>query len=82
MTAPPGAIVSLYLDTIRPVAEGNVIETQSGRVYRAVHVRQQQTGKHTGRWHLKALVITPDDVNPDTDHIIRITWYRRQTRKG
>lgn len=76
MTAPIGALVKLYIDTRRDVAEGDVIQTQTARSYRVLDVRRQEKGKHAGRWHLQALVIDPTSVNDD-DHVIPIRWYRR-----
>ena len=78
MIAPPGAIVSLYLDSIARVELDDIIRTQTGRRYLVVAIRIQQRGKHRGRQHLRAVVLAADDsvVCPDaTIHDIR--WYAR-----
>lgn len=77
--AAPGAVVGLTYDARTLVDEGDIIRTTSGRCYRVVTARQQTRGKHTGRWHLKALVIRPDDVT-DTDTVHPLQWYRRNPR--
>lgn len=86
MTAPAGAIVSLYVDLVSRVAIDDVIETQSGRRYRIIAVRQQQRGKHVGRQHLRCLVlgkgerIAYEGMQPDhpwVPTVHRIRWYVR-----
>lgn len=76
MAAPIGADVSLYWDGLGPVAEDDVMRTTAGRCYRVLHARQQERGRHEGRWHLRALVIDPADVS-ETDTVHSIRWYRR-----
>lgn len=77
MTAPIGAIVKLYFDTRRTLAPGDVCQSSTtGRSYRIVTARQQQRGKHTGRWHVEAVVIDPATVDDD-DRIFTYFWYRR-----
>ena len=84
MTAPAGAVVSLYVDLVARVAVEDVIETQSGRRYRVLGVREQTRGKHVGRQHLSCLVLGADD--PDATHrfddtmgprLHQIRWYPR-----
>lgn len=80
MTAPVGAIVSIYVDLVASVSTGDLIETQSGRRYMAVGVRVQQRGKHVGRQHLRCVVIDRDDVCPSAmvDRVVhKIRWYKR-----
>lgn len=85
MTAPAGAIVRLYVDLVARVKIDDVIETQSGRGYRVLGVREQQRGKHAGRQHLQCLVLAAgwqEDATAwaewmgfSTIHEIR--WYKR-----
>lgn len=85
MTAPAGAIVSLYVDLVAPVAVNDLIETQTGRRYAVLDVRLQARGKRLGRQHLRAIVLGRDqDIAPDiargaTLHTIR--WYVRSRGK-
>lgn len=74
--APVGSVVGLYYDGIAEVEEGHVIQTRTRRCYRVVGVRRQERGKHTGRWHIRALVIDPDQVEPE-DTVHPLYWYRR-----
>lgn len=79
-TASAGAIVGIYVDLVAPVATGDVIETTSGRRYRAVEVRVQQRGHHVGRQHLRCLVMSTDDPVDATVTVHQISWYRRRSR--
>lgn len=92
MTAPIGAIVSLYVDLFAHVSPGDVIETQTGRRYGVLTVREQERGKHVGRQHLKVQVIGPDDEpnlrvvysdgsEIETGKVHRISWYKRGKAK-
>ena len=76
MTAPIGAVVSLYMDTLRTIEEADVIRTPSGRSYRVASVRRQAKGIHVGRWHMQCVVIDPATIQAD-DHVIDLIWYRR-----
>lgn len=60
MTAPIGATVRIYVDLVAQVAEGDLVETTSGRRYQVLGMRVQQHGKHAGRQHLAVLVVPPD----------------------
>jgi hypothetical protein len=90
MTAPAGAIVSLYVDLRASVADNDVIETQTGRRYRVLDVRVQQRGKHVGRQHLRCIVLGDegehDDLNRSADPrmsaVHRIRWYERGGSRG
>ena len=84
--APDGAIVQLYVDTDRPIREGDVVETRAGRGYQVLGVRVQTRGKRTGRHHLQCLVMGDnwvDDIErwretlPKTSHVHRIRWHQR-----
>lgn len=79
MTAPAGAVVSLYVDLVARVRLDDIIETRSGRRYLVLGVRVQERGKHAGRQHLRARVLEHDDTllydGPWRLH--RIRWYRR-----
>lgn len=75
MTAPAGAIVGLYVDLVASVLVDDVIETQTGRAYRVLAVRQQLRGKHAGRQHLRVLVLGEDELRGPRVH--RIRWYKR-----
>ncbi|MDQ1446792.1 MAG: hypothetical protein QOI20_3256 [Acidimicrobiaceae bacterium] len=77
MSAPAGAIVSLYVDVVAIVKPTDVIETRSGRRYEVLTVRVQLRGKHKGRQHLAARVIGTDEHVPDGAIVHRIRWYRR-----
>lgn len=76
MTAAIGNVVSLYMDTSRDIEFGDCIRTTSGRAYRVVASRQQERGKHAGRWHLRAQVIDASTISED-DTVIPLMWYRR-----
>lgn len=81
MTAPPGAVVGLYVDLVARVATGDEIETRSGRRYAVIGVREQATGKHAGRQHLRAVVLDVDA--PRTAGTVhRIRWYARKGGSG
>lgn len=77
MTAPAGAEVGLYVDLVAVVAPGHVIQTQSGRRYGVVTVRRQERGKHAGRWHLRAVVLAPEDELGPSTKVHTIRWYKR-----
>lgn len=77
MTAPAGAIVSIYVDLAACVDVGDVIETQTGRRYSVLTKRVQARGAHVGRQHLRVLVMAPDDPLPTSGMLHRIVWYRR-----
>ena len=76
MSAGIGSVVGLYMDTPRKLAEGDYIQTPTERTYEITSVRQQTRGKHTGRWHLRALVI-PADAIPEGATVHPLAWYRR-----
>lgn len=88
MSAGIGDEVGLYFDTRAEVSEGDIIINAyttgqpERRAYRVVSVRQQQRGRHVGRWHLRAVVVssTPEqlvalDLVGAVVH--RMYWYRR-----
>lgn len=81
MIAPPGSIVSLYVDLAAPVELDDLIETQTGRRYRVLAVRVQERGKHRGRQHLRVLVLHRDDQAPPESRTHRIRWYKRARRQ-
>lgn len=81
MSAPVGAIVSLYVDVAAIVKPNDVIETRSGRRYSVLTVRVQLRGKNKGRQHLSAIVLGDDPVG-DTTIVHRIRWYRRDRASG
>lgn len=77
MRAPAGAEVGLFYDGRDPVAEGDYLRTGTGRTYLIVGNRIQARGKHTGRQHLRAVVMA-DDHAPELDAVVHtIAWYRR-----
>jgi hypothetical protein len=87
VTAPAGAIVSLYVDLVATVLVEDIIETRSGRRYSVLEVRVQTRGKHEGRQHLRARVMGEDERHPyegmTPDHpriptVHRIQWYARK----
>lgn len=78
MTAPTGTEVGLYVDLLSPVAPGHVIETGTGRRYGVVSVRVQARGKHTGRQHLRALVLEKDAELGAATRVHTIRWYSRE----
>jgi hypothetical protein len=88
VTAPVGAVVKLHVDLVAPVRVGDVIETQTGRRYSVLGVREQQRGKHAGRQHLQCLVVPLDfeplaagPLPPDlAAKVHRIRWYVRGKR--
>jgi hypothetical protein len=82
MAAPPGAEVSIYVDSLEHVAIGDVVETTSGRRYCVLANRVQGTGKHSGRQHLRAVVLAPGDAVLGGPRTHRIRWYRRRKRGG
>lgn len=80
-TAPDGAIVSLYVDLVSRVADGDIIQTGTGRRYHVLEVRVQQRGKHAGRQHLRCLVMSRGDkLAHATVHQIR--WYSRDRKSA
>jgi hypothetical protein len=76
VTAPAGAEVGLYVDLVKQVAVGDVIQTQSGRAYSVTEVRVQLRGMHRGRQHLRAVVLERD-VDLTGAFVHRIRWYKR-----
>lgn len=93
MTAPIGAVVSLYVDLVARVGAGDIIETESGRRYRVLVVREQTRGKHIGRQHLRCLVVDaavePDamvyagqDGETRAGCVHTIRWYVRRRRSA
>lgn len=92
MTAPIGAVVSLYVDLMESVWVGDVIETQTGRRYAVIAVRVQARGKAAGRQHLRCLVVERD-TNPvsrltsegvttgEAGEIHTIRWYKREAKR-
>ncbi len=94
MTAPAGTEVGLYVDLVAPVEIGDIIETRSGRRYGVVSVRVQERGKHAGRQHLRAVVLSPDaqpmmrarqngdGIDFEVGQIHRIRWYHRGRASG
>lgn len=87
MTAPAGAVVGIYVDLVARVREGDIIQTESGRRYQVMHVREQTRGMHVGRQHLRVLVLGDDDGDlvlrpdgaPSEVHVIR--WYKRTAKR-
>lgn len=76
--APDGSVVKLYVDLCERVAVGDLIETQTGRRYGVLVVREQQRGKHRGRQHLSCVVIGADRSEPGPGvRLHRIRWYKR-----
>lgn len=82
MTAPVGAVVKLYVDLVQRVRFHDTIETQTGRRYVVMAVREQQTGKHAGRQHLTCVVIADGDfVDEPGVQTHKIRWYKRNGRR-
>lgn len=84
MTAAPiGTEVSLYVDLRERVDVDDLIVTTSGRTYLVTGVRVQLKGKHSGRQHLRAVVLDETDARAlgtsRTRHMIR--WYERGTKR-
>lgn len=88
VTAPIGAVVSLYVDLVESVWIGDIIETQTGRRYSVLAVRVQMRGKAAGRQHLRCLVVDRDtepsarltagDVSTgESGEVHTIRWYKR-----
>lgn len=92
MTAPVGAVVGIYVDLAERIGSGDIIETQTGRRYKVLVVREQERGRHVGRQHLRCLVVD-DDIEPESPvfagregtqrpgMVHRIRWYSRTARK-
>lgn len=76
MPAPLGAEVGLYYDAQRVVRADDYIQTPTGRTYHVRSVRAQERGLHTGRKHIRAVVVAPSDVEPGAT-IHPLVWYRR-----
>lgn len=74
--AAPGTEVGLYVDLVRTVDVGDVIETRSSRRYLVVASRRQERGKHAGRHHLRAVVLDETATIGDA-FVHRIRWYVR-----
>lgn len=92
MTAPVGAVVSIYVDLVARLGAGDIIETQTRRRYRVIAVREQLRGERVGRQHMRCIVVdedtAPDEFvyagregirRPGEVHSIR--WYRRRARR-
>lgn len=77
MTALAGTTVRIYVDSIARVQIGDVIETQTGRRYGIVAVREQRRGKHVGRQHLRCVVLESGQELHAETRVHRIGWYRR-----
>jgi hypothetical protein len=79
VTAQVGDVVRLYYDDAPPVAEGEDLRTEAGRLYEVLAVRVQTKGKHAGRQHIAALVAAgcPPDVVIHPLH-----WYPRGKSHG
>lgn len=76
--APPGSVVSIYLDTPRGLDVGDEVRTTTtGRRYEVVTVRVQTRGKNVGRKHLKVRVLAPDHPTDPDVRVIPVTWYPR-----
>lgn len=78
MKAPAGSLVSLYYDSPREIVIGDVLMTESGRVYIIAELRRQARGRHIGRWHIKAIVSETVPAGTTTHPIY---WYKRKRRK-
>jgi hypothetical protein len=78
VTAPPGALVSIYYDARVLVAPGDAIVTTTGRTYVVVEARRQKRGAHVGRWHLRCLV--GDELPPVGTTVHPLRWYKRARR--
>jgi hypothetical protein len=77
MTAPVGAVVGIFYDAPRAVAQGDVLVTRTGRTYLVVSARKQKRGTHVGRWHLRCLV---QSAPPLGARIHPLHWYPRGRR--
>jgi hypothetical protein len=77
VTAPAGAIVGLYVDLVARVGLNDIIETQTGRRYAVLAVREQTRGKHVGRQHLKVIVLGDEERIGENSTVHRIRWYSR-----
>lgn len=83
MSAAPGTVVKLYVDLMRPVEVGHVIETGTGRRYGVVQARVQQRGRHAQRrQHLACVVLEADEQLALDTVVHRIRWYKRGKRGG
>lgn len=79
--APIGAIVGITYDGSRFLDEGDILQTPSGRVYQIVALRRQTRGIHTGRWHLKCLVLGEGiDAIPPQATVYPLYWYARSPK--
>jgi len=78
-----GDVVRIYYDSRRDVDAGDILFTPTGRCYRIVAARQQQTGKHAGRWHLTCVVLAGhvDEQPRDGERRLPIIWYRRERKR-
>lgn len=83
-----GRVVSLYMDTITELHEGDVLLREANpdsgrpaRAYRIVELRRQLKGMHEGRWHTKSLVIDPATIDPTDDVVVTFVWYPRRRRR-
>lgn len=81
MKAAVGRIVPLTYDSPREIRPGEYLQTTTGRSYLLMDVRQQAKGKHTGRWHIKAMVVDRSEIPPGAV-IHPIYWYPRKRKAG
>lgn len=73
MSAPNGAIVSIYYDG-QPVYVNQCLQTPTGRTYVVTARRVQLRGKHKGRQHLACLVAA---APPPGAFVRPLHWYKR-----
>lgn len=81
VTAAPGSLVRFYYDASGTVGVGDVIETaRTRRRYGVLETRQQTRGKHAGRWHLRCVVLEPDEQLVEGSRVWQLYWYPRGRR--
>ena len=78
--APVGAVVGLYYDDpSRPIEQGHVIQTSTGRTYRVLEVRRARVrDADVERWYLRAVVVENSSADPVGDVVHPLDWYRRE----
>lgn len=68
-------------DSADQVAAGDALVTTTGRIYAVLEARQQEKGKHRGRWHLRCAVV--DSWTDDGGHRSHpLVWYPRARKRA
>lgn len=76
----PGEEVGLGYWSDVDVAAGDVLETSTGRRY--LVVKSRRTEGRDPHWETRAVVMHPDDPNPDDGTIHPLHWFPRNPKRS